>query len=730
MPGPPDFLNLIGDRVDLIHAPALSEAPLSLSGKDYDCIVDGLDPLWPLRLRDPAVVQELHYDIPAWYWVCRASDRSVVAVDALDDPVGVSRYGFPTIEALRLGGAEAAGVVAAYLAAKRVRKRMGSKGEWERISELAVRQPDVFAVLMGRVFGSGIGRSLTATVLSGGPPDRSTLQRARRVQTARRMGHPRRTLLVVVGAIQRGVERVSRPTGLWVEIAGPDGTGKSTLASALIESTEGLFRRSRRAHWRPGVLGRRSAISPSKGDPTDPHGRAPRSRIASVPLVLFHWVDFMIGSLSVALPHRIRSGLWLQERGWWDLLVDQRRYRVDAPPAFVRALGSMLPKPDLLLVLNAPADVIAARQNEISIGEVERQSAVWREMDVPRKTEKRLLDALQPAGEVLRDAEEAVVRSLRRRTLRRMGDGWVALPFSTSTRWILPRGPRPVALAGLTVHQPMTPRGRSSWNVARTLAGLGFLKVLPRTDLPLDVLDLIAQHLPPFSVPAFAASNHAARWVVLVLARDGTPLRLFKVALEPEGRAALNRERAALERWGSELSSPIEAPRLVDFSDGVLVFDPVTVRPRKNVWALDPAVAAALGRFQAGSGEAAPVTHGDFAPWNLLLDEGGSWTLVDWEHASDDLPAFYDLWHWVVQCHSLLGVLSTQELLIAPFAGDTWTGRAFRAYADAAGADLDEAVPNLRSYLELSQARLIPGRVPADTGVSTRERLLQALDRQ
>ncbi len=39
-------------------------------------------------------------------------------------------------------------------------------------------------------------------------------------------------------------------------------------------------------------------------------------------------------------------------------------------------------------------------------------------------------------------------------------------------------------------------------------------------------------------------------------------------------------------------------------------------------------------------------THGDFAPWNLRLVEGGGLAAVDWERASPDGPPLYDLVHF------------------------------------------------------------------------------------
>src|SRR5205823_3446755 len=66
------------------------------------------------------------------------------------------------------------------------------------------------------------------------------------------------------------------------------------------------------------------------------------------------------------------------ERGWWDAGIDGRRYRLSVPPAVVRALGWLLPRPDLALVLHGDPRAVALRKGELVTAEVARQNALWR----------------------------------------------------------------------------------------------------------------------------------------------------------------------------------------------------------------------------------------------------------------------------------------------------------------------------------------------------------------
>jgi thymidylate kinase len=64
----------------------------------------------------------------------------------------------------------------------------------------------------------------------------------------------------------------------------------------------------------------------------------------------------------------------------------------------------------------------------------------------------------------------------------------------------------------------------------------------------------------------------------------------------------------------------------------------------------------AVARIQAHSGSqrlAFHFSHGDFAPWNIRLIDGSTY-VFDWEFASDDTPAGWDIFHFFTQTFALL----------------------------------------------------------------------------
>jgi thymidylate kinase len=188
-------------------------------------------------------------------------------------------------------------------------------------------------------------------------------------------------------------ERGKRREGRFILLVGPDGSGKSTLAGRLIEEQKGRFGGTRRLHWRPTLLPQAgSFLGRSVGDTSTPHAKEPHGRILSTLVLLYYWLDFFLGGWLKTWVLKRRGELIVMERGWQDMAVDARRYRLQISPRLVFAMGSLLPVPDLILVLEAPTEVLLDRKQEISAFELERQAAAWRRVPFPRRSKVVYLD--------------------------------------------------------------------------------------------------------------------------------------------------------------------------------------------------------------------------------------------------------------------------------------------------------------------------------------------------
>jgi hypothetical protein len=163
-------------------------------------------------------------------------------------------------------------------------------------------------------------------------------------------------------------------------------------------------------HWRPGLLPRAgSLVGVDAGDPTQPHAMQPHGPFLSLALLAYDWVDFFLGTWLRILPTRARGGLVVMERGWFDMAVDPRRYRLDVPYRIVEVLGRLLPGPDTALVLQADPQILHDRKAELPIHELARQTGRWRQIGFPRRTTRLFLDASQSPERLLDQAKGALL---------------------------------------------------------------------------------------------------------------------------------------------------------------------------------------------------------------------------------------------------------------------------------------------------------------------------------
>ena len=494
----------------------------------------------------------------------------------------------------------------------------------------------------------------------------------------------------------------------------------------------GRVSRNDHFHWRPHLLPALGAlISTSQGDPSRPHARPPHSKGLSLLALCYYWSDFLIGSWlrissrgGCAPTSSSRSG----DSGTW--LSTPLRYRLQVPRFLVRTLGSLLPSPDLILVLEAPPASLLSRKSEISAHELARQLRAWREI-VPRRAPVAFLDASRPLEAVLQDAVDETYGVLEERAPGPAGGGWTQLPSRKSFRWMIPRAPRAVSRTSIRVYQPVTVKGLIGWTAAGIACSIGAIRFFPRgSALPRWVREALGPHMHSTqhrrayesqSPGPFRRTGH----------RYGRQARAWwpRLPIARMGKAALAKEARAISSIGPMLAPPLAAPEVIDHSDGVLLLEPVPWDPRLFPGVLPEEVASCLGdlfRKTAIPGGSLGAAHGDCAPWNLLRS-GGRWVLIDWEEASESAPPFYDLLHYYVQTFVLLRRRSAAQILEAIGRPEGHVHDALHAYARAAGLRAEEAAEHLPSYIELSSRMLAPVGPDARLGLKVRREMLQMI---
>jgi hypothetical protein len=312
----------------------------------------------------------------------------------------------------------------------------------------------------------------------------------------------------------------------------------------------------------------------------------------------------------------------------------------------------------------------------------------------------------------------------------RAGPRWAPVP-PASSRWFLPTQPRQAAYSSIHIYHPVTVKGLLGWEVARGAAAVGAFRLLPGNAAPPDeVMECLSSNAIGYRSLAVARANHPARYLVLLLDDSWHRTGVAKMAFDQSGRDALDKEASAITAAAKVLTGRVRPPRLESVADGLLVLEPVDWRPRLAPWRLPGEVARELGAYSKMAaethGSSGSAAHGDFAPWNLLRTNDG-WVVLDWEHSSRSKPPFFDLWHYLVQAHSLLGRPSTQALLRGLDGRRGWVRTALVSYAEGSGMQPVEARTFFDSYIRASADQLEGKSDKEQHGLSARTRLRQQI---
>jgi thymidylate kinase len=191
---------------------------------------------------------------------------------------------------------------------------------------------------------------------------------------------------------------------LKIVILGPDGAGKSSVIQGLMANMNWMGRVATVRHLKPFFIVPRRYKG---GINVDPHGKQPRSSLSSL-IKIFIW---LIEEWCANLLQDKRSALLICDRYYHDLLVDPKRYRYGGPLWAARLVGNLIPQPTLWVLLDAPAEVLQERKQEVPLEETVRQRHAY--LAFVRDQRKHVtIDASQSLDKVIADVEYAIIGSI------------------------------------------------------------------------------------------------------------------------------------------------------------------------------------------------------------------------------------------------------------------------------------------------------------------------------
>jgi thymidylate kinase len=192
---------------------------------------------------------------------------------------------------------------------------------------------------------------------------------------------------------------------LKIVILGPDGAGKSSVIRGLIGELNQRGRVVKMRHLKPRIVMRR--LGESVTIVVDPHGKPPRSALISLAKI-FVW---LMEEWYAYLFQERKAELLLCDRYYHDLLVDPIRYRYGGPMSIARLIGTLMPQPRLWVLLDAPAEVLQARKQEVPPEETARQRQAYLSQ-VKKQRNYVIVDASQPLDKVITDVEHAITAAV------------------------------------------------------------------------------------------------------------------------------------------------------------------------------------------------------------------------------------------------------------------------------------------------------------------------------
>ena len=199
--------------------------------------------------------------------------------------------------------------------------------------------------------------------------------------------------------------RKNRCPPIWIAVFGPDGAGKTAVIERATVQLAPGFCQILQFHFRPD-FGRNASQQPV----TDPHGQPPRTLLISIAKLIYWLLDCWYGHFIFVTTSGRSSRLVIFDRYYSDILVDARRYRLPVSASRIaKWLVQCAPRPDLCILLDAPAEIVQSRKAEVSAAESERQRREYLAMFGRMKNHNLVLNATCSIDELAQQMCQAVL---------------------------------------------------------------------------------------------------------------------------------------------------------------------------------------------------------------------------------------------------------------------------------------------------------------------------------
>jgi thymidylate kinase len=210
---------------------------------------------------------------------------------------------------------------------------------------------------------------------------------------------------------------------VFLAFIGPDGSGKSTAANALLSSelVKKLFERQYLFYRDFPILPKLGDLARSTG-----HTLSLRDRLDAVRFrntTPLPWLRSIIYPLYYGFNNTLAHiWLWWQERRGGALIIFDRYFYEfmvqltysKCPRWLLRLMMWLIPKPDIIVCFSTAPEVIFSRKQELSIDEINRQLRMYEEIARNNKNSLIVNSAIS-VEEVIDQIQEALLKFMERR---------------------------------------------------------------------------------------------------------------------------------------------------------------------------------------------------------------------------------------------------------------------------------------------------------------------------
>lgn len=204
-----------------------------------------------------------------------------------------------------------------------------------------------------------------------------------------------------------------------ISVHAPDGTGKTTFIQHLGSQLGFYYVCAANDflsthHFRPcvlpnlGAVGEKAGVMKQDTNFIVPHRAKPVNPISSFIRMTYYWIDYLVGMPLILRKSAQFDKVTIFDRYIYDFLVDPERTRIRLPYGVRRLFSRLVEQPQIVFVLQAPAEVIYQRKQELSVDEIRHQLKGFQKLSCLGKR-VHFLDATKTPSELAEDAIKIIL---------------------------------------------------------------------------------------------------------------------------------------------------------------------------------------------------------------------------------------------------------------------------------------------------------------------------------